>query len=105
MTEEGEQSNKEVHMPLKVDTSEYDDVTIENENGTWWVFGHGEYGRGSVLAGQYMRVRITHYQTLEQAQADYPEGRVLEHLSYKPDLNMSEVPPDWFDPLDAGEEW
>jgi hypothetical protein len=90
-----------------------DQVTITPRDGgygespTFEVYGHGEYGEFSVLAGQYRRVFLAGYSTLEQAQADYPFAEVLGGLMPASWIapRLPDSPPDWFDPSDAGESW
>lgn len=89
-----------------IDKIEY--YTIEPDpDGGFWLVAHGEYGRGSVLEGQHMRQLVTHYDTAEAAQAANPGAEILDHSTRNPwaGTSLPDTPPDWFDPLDAGEEW
>lgn len=83
------------------------DLTIEpliGETNEWAVYSHGEYEEWSVLAGQPRRVFLDSFPSVEEAIAKYPLAQVLNY-STKVQHYMPDTPPDWFDPLDAGEEW
>jgi hypothetical protein len=69
------------------------------------VKGYGEYPDSSVLAGQPRRVHLDTFDTLEEAQAAYPFSSTEDGPRHVPDPVMPSSPPDWFDPLDAGESW
>jgi hypothetical protein len=84
----------------------FDDFTIEPEpegEGVV-VYGHGTYGRESVLEGQPRRAYLDRFDTVEEALAQFPKASVLEH-STKTEFTMSDAPPRGFDPMDAGETW
>jgi hypothetical protein len=88
---------------------DYDYYTIEPYSGRenlsgYVVYGHGEYGPSSVLAGQAKRQWLGHFDTLEEAQEEWPEAEVTE-WSTRVDPVVPDLPPDWFDPYDAGEVW
>ena len=85
----------------------YNDYTIEQEDDNFIVFGHGEYPEDSVLAGQYARCAIDTFNTLEEASKAYPKASILERSTRIPSswISMSDIPPSWFDPADAGERW
>lgn len=100
--------------------SDYDYITIEPTNHVMFhgfsVYGHGTYDANSVLAGQHRRVFLDSFKTREEAIAAWPlaeninhSTRSLEADGRRGDLaelsGLPETPPDWFDPLDAGEEW
>ena len=90
-------------MPKK-----FDWFSIEQDQfGDWEVFGHGVYPQSSVLAGQPSRWCVATFDTLEKAQEAYPDAEVPEYSTRIPAgwLPMSDTPPDWFDPMDAGERW
>lgn len=77
-------------------------------DGGYWVHQHGTYGRSSVLAGQYRRCKCRHYDTVEEAQAEYPQATVSEDFPLPFDIIRPVVPaspPPDFDYLDAGEYW
>lgn len=76
------------------------DSRFPNEYG---VYSHGVYGRSSVLAGQPKRTYIESG-SLEEMKERHPDARVLDG-STKHTPVMSPVPPDWFDPMAAGEDW
>jgi hypothetical protein len=84
------------------------DLTIEpvvsKGNDQWAVYSYSEYEDWSVLAGQSRRVFLDSFSSVEEAIAKYPLAQVLDH-STKVRHTMPDTPPDWFDPLDAGEEW
>lgn len=82
------------------------DLTIEpGMDGRYDVYEHGTYPRHSVLAGQARRSFVDTFDTLEDAQRRFPKAQVLEHSSRPFEQPMSDCPPSWFDPADAGEEW
>jgi hypothetical protein len=66
------------------------------------VYGIGTYERSSVLAGQTSRSFLGSYPTKRAALDAYPDA---EETGLPPQPVMSEMPPSWFDPADAGEEW
>ena len=68
------------------------------------VYGHGTYPYSSVLGGQPSRTYVKHFETLEDAQKAYPQAEVISGSTYQQFL-MPVNPPDWFDPMDAGERW
>ena len=82
------------------------DYTIEPpSNGVGVVvWGHGEYGESSVLAGAPLRQLMESFPTLEEAQAEWPGAEVLDHSTRVP-YTLPPTPPAWFDPADAGEQW
>jgi len=71
----------------------------------WWLAQYGVYGLTSVLAGQGFRQLSKHYKTLKQAQSKNPGIEVLDEPGCVPLAFLPENPPDWFDPLNAGEAW
>ena len=58
-------------MATKDLTSEYD-----SEYNWWCLYEFSIYPRSSVLAGQTMKSYRGHYDTVEQAQAEYPTASV-----------------------------
>jgi hypothetical protein len=80
-------------------------VTIEFVHENYWFCQHGVYGEDSVLAGEDFRQLVQAYDTLEAAVLAHPEAEVLEYEWVPAPVFMPDVAPDWFDPLDAGEEW
>ena len=66
---------------------------------------HGEYERSSVLAGQPKRTLVDVFDSIEEAQRQYPNAEVLDAGSAYPSAQMPSEPQDWFDPMDAGEAW
>jgi len=83
------------------------EYTLEQaEDGDWNLYKHDVYERGSVLEGQPRRSLRGFYKSPTDALNANPliYIDVLDH-STKVEHQMSDVPPDWFDPLNAGEEW
>jgi hypothetical protein len=89
--------------------------TIEpNPHGEGHVaYAHGVYLPGSVLAGRPARIFVRQG-PLEELREIFPDANVLEHSSkpWRPEGESLEelsglpaTPPDWFDPLAAGESW
>ena len=87
--------------------SKFDHITIEpSEYSDFAVYGHGTYERSSVLAGQPKRSYLESFDTVVDAQKEYPNAEVLEHSTKIDGMAMMPVcAPDWFDPMDAGECW
>ena len=73
-------------------------------NESYGVYKYDVWSNHSVLAGQERRTYLKEFDSLEEAKAEFPDAEVIDHSCFKP-LVMSSVAPDWFDPLDAGEEW
>ncbi len=102
-----------IHTKESLARSGIDNVTITPRitefNGAteWTVYGHGVYEESSVLAGQYRRVFLDDFATLEGAKAAYPWADVQGGLLPTSHIvgNVPSVPPADFDPLDAGESW
>jgi hypothetical protein len=79
--------------------------TIEPIHGLYWYCQHSTYPDYSVLAGQHRRQLVHGYDTLAEAIAAHPTARV-ENFDNRPEpVEMSRVPPPWFDPSAAGEVW
>ena len=76
------------------------DLTIEydGEYNWWYLYEFSTYPRSSVLAGQTMKSYIGHYDTVEQAQAEYPSARV----GYRDANNTFDHLPD--EDMDANQE-
>jgi len=64
------------------------DQTIERGRGEtyssdrWTVYEHGVYDRDSVLSGQSRRSWLDDFDTLEEAQKEYPEAVVCAFSTY-----------------------
>lgn len=64
------------------------DQTIERGRGAtyaserWTVYEHGVYDRDSVLSGQSRRTWLDDFDTLEEAQKEYPEAVVCAFSTY-----------------------
>ena len=87
-----------------------DSYTIEpsQDGDGYWLVAHGEYEESSVLAGQPSRTLTCWYATKAEATVNNPEAEVLDHITGDPFGNPTPLPihpPDWFDPLFAGEVW
>jgi hypothetical protein len=68
------------------------------------VYRHGVYEQSSVLAGSPKRTFLDSFETVEAAQAKYPQAEV-RGFSTKVHFEMPRTPPDWFDPTFCGEVW
>lgn len=67
-------------------------------NGRWTVYSHDRYPRGSVLEGQDRRTFEDSYDSLELAQAAWPQARVIEGTTWRPIREIvAHLPdtPDW----------
>ena len=95
--------------------SQFDELIITSVEDGYWVEAVGEYGQSSVLAGQTFYQKTRHFDIVEEAvewaKEEFPRHDV-EILDNNPSAmlkfagsQMSDIPPDWFDPLDCGEEW
>jgi hypothetical protein len=69
------------------------------------VYRYGTYERSSVLAGQQKRSFVDSFETLAEAQENYPQARWDGGGSQAVPVYIPEQAPDWFDPADAGESW
>jgi hypothetical protein len=73
------------------------------------VYEYGEYEPWSVLAGQERRSFIDSYETLKEARLNHPEADTDGGNAFPPNaigpLYIPRDPPEWFDPMDAGEAW
>lgn len=80
--------------------------------GEWEACGWITYGKSSVLEGQRQEIPVEWFDTLNQAKAKYPNATVSEcprekgvSFDYTDRPLVSDSPPSWFDPADAGEHW
>jgi hypothetical protein len=84
--------------------NEFHAFTIEPSEDGVAVYGHGVYGRGSVLEGADRRCYMAWFASAEEALAAYPQaeesGCTKSHFD-----PMPQCAPAWFDPADAGEAW
>lgn len=78
--------------------------TIEQVHGKFWYCQRGIYDPSSVLAGQEFRQLVQPFDTVEEAQAAYPDA-ILNLDGERPEVYIPVNPPNWFDPTDAGEYW
>jgi hypothetical protein len=73
------------------------------------IYEYGEYESWSVLAGQEKRSFIASFETLEFAREQYPEAATDGGKAFPPRMvgpaYIPVEPPEWFDPMDAGEHW
>lgn len=78
------------------------------------VYEYGEYEPWSVLAGQEKRSFVGSYETLAEAMLMHPEAETQRNedgarFAFPPHMTgpayIPKEPPEWFDPLDAGEAW
>lgn len=81
-------------------------LEFDSKFGDYDLYSHDVYPVGSVLEGQDRRSLVQTYRTPQEAQAAHPDKKfdVLYH-STKVEHTMPDLPPSWFDPLAAGEEW
>lgn len=56
------------------------------------VLGWGTYPRSSVLAGQPMKVFLDTFDTVEQAQAAYPQATLFSSRWTDPQVSLSHLP-------------
>ena len=106
-----------IHTRESLAKSGIDSVTITPRRPDWdtecptkneyVVYGHGEYEDSSVLHGQYRRVFLDSFTSLETDKAAYPWAEVQGGLLPTSHIagNVPSCPPADFDPLDAGESW
>lgn len=91
------------------ENSRFNRKTIEPAKRGYDVYGHGVYEKTSVLAGRAKRAFLDNFDTIEEAKAVYPDAEDLGHSSKIDGYNsgdlMPKSPPEWFDPMDAGEAW
>ena len=82
---------------------------IPESDGSVELWGYGEYGPTSVLAGQFRRVFIDSWESMDEAKAAFTETDLGRISTGEAPINIpAEVPhtaPEWFDPADAGEVW
>jgi hypothetical protein len=90
------------------------DTTVIEYPASGETYSHDEYGvyrystyeEGSVLAGQEKRTFLDGFETLEEAQAAYPEAEWSgDSGSGYREVYLPVSPPEWFDPSYAGERW
>lgn len=73
-----------------------------SEESPYAAYEHGEYGRGSVLAGQPMRIFLDSG-TLAELQALYPKAQVIGGSTFRPP-SLGHLP-DEDDPGNLDEYW
>ena len=63
-------------------------ATYQNDSDTFTVYEISTYPRSSVLAGQQRRQWMDQFESLEEAQAAYPEAELIGGSTYRePCLN------------------
>lgn len=88
---------------------EYVDYTIEpEEDGSFKVVEHGVYEKGSVLEGRPKDSVVGFFDTVEDAQDEYPQAEIMEHktsprFTYNDAMKMPR--PKDFEEGAAGETW
>jgi hypothetical protein len=82
---------------------EYPSRGATYNNPVYGVYEYDEYPYNSVLAGQTRRSFLNSFETLEEAQKEYPNAS-LHGCGYEP-VNIPKNPPAWFDEANAGERW
>ena len=94
---------------LKKKYKEFDDFELVPEEDCVWLWGYGEYPKGSVLAGQFRQARLDCMKTVEEAKKKYPGVEVRDdgtvNFSSSQINSVPHMPPSDFDPMDAGEVW
>ena len=88
-------------MPYK--SIEYPMSGATYSHNEYGVYDYGEYEPWSVLAGQERRSLLGSFPTLEEARTAYPDAE-YGGSGYR-EVYIPQAPPEWFDPLDAGEHW
>lgn len=75
-------------------------------DGTFTVLEMFYYRESSVLHGQLGKRSVDYFDTLEAAEAAYPDaaGSYVNKLT-EPSPSVPACPEPWFDPMDAGESW
>lgn len=80
----------------------YDYYTLRrNEDESVDVLGWGTYPRGSVLAGQPMKVFLSNYPTEEAARQHYPQVQGFSNQWTEPQVNLNHLPGE-DDPVPGG---
>lgn len=69
------------------------------------VYAYDEYPQDSVNARMTRRRALGRYNTLEEAKQEHPEAAWNGGGSGFIPVTLPETPPEWFDPLAAGESW
>lgn len=69
------------------------------------VYSYGVYGSWSVLAGQEKRSCRGEFDTLEEAQHEFPEAEWSGGGCGYREVFIPHTAPSWFDEADAGERW
>lgn len=85
---------------------EYPSAGATYSNQKYGVYQYDTYPDHLVLGGQERRSFIHDYDTLEEAQKNHPEASWDGEggCGYRePHIPLN--PPDWFDPMNAGEAW
>lgn len=88
-------SYRAIEYPMAGETYSHDE---------YGVYEYGEYEPWSVLAGQERRSFLDSFPTLEAARAAFPDAEYGAGSGYR-EVFIPQSPPEWFDPMDAGEAW
>ena len=85
---------------------EYPSAGKTYRNEKYGVYQYDTYPESSVLAGQERRSFLDDFDTLAEAQKNYPQASWDGEggCGYRP-VFIPVCPPDWFDPANAGESW
>lgn len=78
-------------------------LCIEEMLGCCRVFAVTKFGPVSVLAGQTRYQTVDMCDSMEEAKNKWPEANVLNPV--RAHAAPADVPPEDFDPADAGERW
>ncbi len=76
--------------------------TIEPIEGLYAVISHSTYPDYSILARLERRSIIRWFETVEDAQTEYPFAELTNHSIAQP---IPDLPPLDFNEIDAGERW
>jgi len=80
-------------------------IAPSREGGGFVLWGLGTYSRESVLEGQESVTYIEGFDSLADAKRAFPEAPIEEYPPMRSQATLSDCPPSWFDPADAGETW
>lgn len=83
---------------------EYPSAGATYSRDEYGVYEYDTYPETSVLAGQERRRFLDSFPTLAEARAAYPDAEYTDGSGYR-EIHIPKTPPEWFDPLNAGERW
>jgi hypothetical protein len=84
---------------------EYPLVNATSTRDEYAVYAYGTYPPGTVLAGQTMRSFVESFDTLAEAQENYPAASWNGGGTGYAPVSLPSTPPAWFDSAAAGESW